>query len=58
MPLIRFMAALVMFANNFSFFSLNAKTRRLFKDSTGISIREYARKRRLVFAAKRLQKHR
>jgi len=31
------------------------QTRRLFKDSTGISIREYARKRRLVFAAKRLQ---
>jgi AraC-like DNA-binding protein len=31
------------------------QARRLFKDSTGISIREYARKRRLVLAAKRLQ---
>jgi AraC-like DNA-binding protein len=31
------------------------QTRRLFKDSTGISIREYARKRRLVLAARRLQ---
>jgi AraC-like DNA-binding protein len=31
------------------------QARRLFKDSTGISIREYARKRRLVLAAKQLQ---
>ena len=31
------------------------QARRLFKDSTGISIREYDRKRRLVLAAKRLQ---
>jgi methylphosphotriester-DNA--protein-cysteine methyltransferase len=31
------------------------QARRLFKDSTGISIREYARKRRLVLAAQQLQ---
>jgi AraC-like DNA-binding protein len=31
------------------------QARRLFKDSTGISIREYGRKRRLVLAAKQLQ---
>jgi methylphosphotriester-DNA--protein-cysteine methyltransferase len=31
------------------------QARRLFKDSTGISIREYARKRRLVLAARQLQ---
>jgi methylphosphotriester-DNA--protein-cysteine methyltransferase len=31
------------------------QARRLFKDSAGISMKEYARKRRLVFAAKRLQ---
>jgi methylphosphotriester-DNA--protein-cysteine methyltransferase len=31
------------------------QARRLFKDSTGISIREYVRKRRLVLAAKQLQ---
>ena len=31
------------------------QARRLFKDSTGISIREYARKRRLMLAAKQLQ---
>lgn len=31
------------------------QARRLFKDSAGISMKEYARKRRLVFAAKQLQ---
>ncbi len=31
------------------------QARRLFKESAGISIKEYARKRRLVFAAKQLQ---
>src|SRR5713226_3676388 len=36
--------------------SLSARqARRLFKDSAGISINEYARKRRLVLAAKQLQ---
>jgi transcriptional regulator GlxA family with amidase domain len=31
------------------------QARRLFKESTGISINEYARKRRLLFAARQLQ---
>src|SRR5713101_6676381 len=31
------------------------QARRLFKESAGISIKEYARKRRLVFAAKQLR---
>lgn len=36
--------------------SLSARqARRLFKDSTGISIRDYCRKRRLLLAAKQLQ---